>query len=69
MTRRSTDPDFFPQINGGDFGFQHVVVGDLQKRGAVEVSVVDPSAEDDEIHSEHVVQIVQVSGVGFGREH
>jgi len=54
----STDPNFSSQINGGNFGFNDVVVGDLQKIAAVKESVVEPSAENDEIHRKHVVQIV-----------
>jgi len=56
--RSSTDPNFFSQINSGNFGFQDVVVGDFQKITAIKECVVEPSAENHEIHRKHVVQIV-----------
>lgn len=54
----SADPNFSSQINGGNFGFQDVVVGDLQEISAIKESVVEPSAENDEIHCKHAIQIV-----------
>jgi len=54
----STDPNFSSQINDRNFGFQYIVVGDLQKISTVKKSVVDPSTKNDKIHSKYVVQIV-----------
>jgi len=54
----STDPNFSSQINDRNFGFQYIVVGDLQKISTIKKSVVDPSTENDKIHSKYVVQIV-----------